>query len=300
MEFPWVRIRRMTRSPALRRLVRSIRLSPEELLPYVRLPVDEPGRAAEVVAERAVNEGFGGTYLAPSVRRRDAEGSEVWRDDSPLAQALHAARAAAPELAVFAELDPALFLRSGRPAGVSEGLVDAEAAHEAIAKAGVTLGGAGADVLALRGLVDGGVSALREGLDEAGLDRVGILAMSADLHSPFTELRPVSAEKAADLLDPFDPGSILRQAEIDVSDGADMLGVQPCLLSQDLLRELAEEHQHPIVARISDQEARVVEAAVRSGLSSLDEVARAVHGSLVRSGARLVVSPWCFSEGEGS
>lgn len=287
----------MVRTPALRRLVRSQRPSPEELLPTLRLPVEDPAAAAEGLAEQVVERGFSGLFLAPAVRRRDAEGSEVWRADAPLPQALHAARATAPELAIFAELDLAMFYRSGRPAVLTDGLADAESAHEAIGKAGVTLGHAGADVIALRGQVDGGVAALREALDEADLDRVGILAFSADLHGPFAELRPLSADKAADLLDPMDPGAVLRQAEVDAGEGADMLGVQPSLLAQDLLRELADEHQHPIVARISDHEAKMVEMAVRSGTGTLSEVSSAVHGALVRAGARLVATPWALEGG---
>ncbi len=296
MEFPWVRIRRLRRTPSLRRLSRSIRQHPDELVPNLRIPVEDPGRAAESLAERALDAGHHGLYLSPSVRRRDTEGSEAWRADSPLAQALYAARAAAPELAIFAELDLAVYHRTGRPALVSEGLVDAEAAHESIGKVGVTLGEAGADVLALRGQVDGGVGALREALDEAGLDRVGILSFSGDMYSPFTELRPRTAEKAADLLDPMDPGSVLRQAECDIADGADMLGIQPTFLALDLLRDLAEEHQHPLVARITEQEAKVLESAARSGLTSMSELAMVVHCSLIRAGARLVVTPWCFDE----
>lgn len=292
MEYPWVRLRRMTRRPALRRLARSVRPSPDELVPYLRVPVDDPGRVSEQLAEQAVERGHAAIYLAPSARRRDSEGSEAWRSDAPLAQALHAARAAAPELALFAELDLAVFHRSGRPGALTDGLIDAEAAHEALGKAGLTLGEAGADVLGLRGLVDGGVGALREALDEADLDRISILSYSADLHSPFAELRPATADKAADLLDPLDPGSILRQAEVDVSEGADLLGVQPSLLAQDILRDLAEEHQHPLVARISDQEAKVMEMAARSGTAPVEQLARAVHGALVRAGARLVVTPW--------
>ena len=283
----------MRRTPSLRRLSRSVRVSRDELVPSLRVPVDNPGREAESLAERALEEGYAGVFFAPSARRRDTEGSEVWRADSPMAQALYAARAAAPELAIFAELDLSVYQRAGRPGVVADGLVDTDAAHEAIAKAGVTIGEAGADIIGLRGLVDGGVSALRESLDEAGLDRVGILAFSADLHTPFTELRPLSAEKAADLLDPLDPGSILRQAEVDIGEGADMVGIQPSLFAQDLFRELADEHQHPLVARITEREAKLVEAAVRAGIASLKETAAAVHGSLLRAGARIVVSPWC-------
>jgi porphobilinogen synthase len=296
MDYPWQRVRRLGRTPTLRTLVRSIRTTPEELVPYLRVAVDDPGRGAEALAERALASGHAAVFLAPSAKRRDAEGSEVWRPDAPLAHALTAARAATPELVLIAELDLALFHRSGRPAVVAEGLVDIDAAHDAIGKAGTTLGQAGADVIALRGQADGGVTALREALDESGLERVAILAFSGDLHSPFAELRPRSADKAADLLDPLDPGALIRQAESDVGEGADMLGVQPCLLAQDLLRELFDEHQLPIVARITEHEAKTYESAARSGIASLAEVAAAAHGSLLRAGARLVVTPWTWPE----
>lgn len=288
----------MTRRPALRRLVRSVRTRPDELVPYLRVPVEDPGRAAERLAEQAVERGHAAVYLAPTARRRDSEGTEAWRSDAPLVQAVHAARAAAPELALFAELDLAVFHRSGRPGALTDGLIDAETAHEALGKSGITLGEAGVDVIGLRGLVDGGVGALREALDEADLDRIAILSFSADLHSPFAELRPATADKAADLLDPLDPGAILRQAEVDVSEGADLLGVQPSLLAQDVLRDLAEEHQLPLVARLSDQEAKVLEMTARSGAASAEEVASAVHGALQRAGARLVVTPWALEPEE--
>lgn len=295
MQYPWVRVRRLTRTPALRRLVRGIRPSPDELVPSGRVALESPGQSGEALAEQAAEAGYAAIYLAPAARRRDAEGSEVWRADAPLAQALTAARAATPELAIFAELDLALFHRSGRPGLVTEGLVDADSAQEALGKAAITLGEAGADVIGLRGQIDGGVGALREALDEAGLDRVAICAFSADLYSPLTELRPVSAEKAADLLDPLDPGSILRQADADVSDGADIIGVQPAMFTQDILRELADEHELPLLARITDQEQKALEAAARSGVGSMRGLADALHGSLIRAGARVVVSPWALT-----
>lgn len=292
MQFPWVRVRRLTRTPNLRRMVRSVRPSPDELVASARVGVDEPGKNGESLALQALEAGVPGIYLAPVARRRDAEGTEVWRADAPLAQALTAARAAAPELGIFAELDLAMFHRSGRPGHVSDGMVDAESAHEALGKAAITLGEAGADVVAVRGQVDGVSGALREALDEAGMDRVAICAFSADLYSPFTELRPTSAEKAADLFDPMDPGAVLRQADADVSDGADMIGVQPCTYAQDLIRELADEHQLPLLARITDHEQKALEAAARAGVAPLEALVDALHGSLIRAGARIVVTPW--------
>lgn len=296
MEFPWVRVRRMTRTPALRRLVRGVRPSPDALVPSARVGLEDPGQSGESLAEAALERGYAGIHLAPVARRRDQEGSEVWRSDAPLAQALTAARAAAPELALMAELDLPLFVRSGRPGLVSEGLVDAETAQEALGKAAITLGEAGADVVGVRGQVDGGVHAVRGALDEAGLDRVAVLAYSADLYSPFTELRPVSAEKAADLLDPLDPGAVLRQADLDVADGVDLLGVQPSLLALDIVRELSDEHDQPIVARVTDQEERTLAAAARAGVAPLGLLAASVHGALIRAGARLVITPWAFEE----
>ncbi len=288
---PWTRTRRLTRTAALRGLVRSVRTGPAMLVPSLRVAVED-ARPAEQLAESALAAGHLGVYLAPAARRRDTEGSEAWRSDSPLAVALTAVRAATPELAIFAELDLALFLRSGRPAAISEGLVDLDIAHEALGKAALALAEAGADVLALRGQLDGGVGAVREALDDAGFDRVAVLAFSVDLHSPYAELRPQSADKAADLLDPLDPSAAMRRAEADLGEGADMLGVQPCALALDLVRDLVEEHPVPVVARITEHEAKAIEAAARAGVASLPELVEATHGALLRAGARFVATPW--------
>ena len=262
------------------------------MLSYLRVPVEGAGEAAERLAEEALAQGLSGLYFAPTPKRRDDEGSEAWRADSPMIEALIAARATAPELAIWSELDLSAYHRSGRPGHELEGMIDLETAHEALGKAAITLGETGVDVIALRGLFDGGAGVLREALDEAGLDRIAILSFAADLYSPFAERRPVSANKAADLLDPLDPGAIARQAEVDASEGADFLGVQPCLFAQDILHKLADDHDIPVVARLTEHEIKMIENTARTGTADLSELAETVHGTLLRAGARLVVTPW--------
>lgn len=294
MEFPWVRVRRTRRTRALRALTRSTRVPPEALVPVGRVPVEAAEEASAQWARQCVESGRLGLYLAPSAKRRDGEGSEAWNNDAPFVEGVRGARAVDPDLSLWAEIDLSVYLKSGRAAALVDGWIDAESARENLGKVAITLAEAGADVVSVRGVLDGAVSAVREALEEAGFDRVCVLALSADLHGPLTELRPSSAEKEADLLDPADLESILRQSDLDVSEGADFLGVQPCLFSQDILSALAEEHDLPIVARLSDQDVKAVESMARSGLGSLEVLSEAFHTALARAGARIIVTPWSF------
>lgn len=277
--------------PSLRDLTRAVRVHPKALVAMLRVPAEGGNKAVLDLCARAKEGQLAAVYLAPFAKRRDDEGNEAWKSDAPFTRAVAAAKEVG-DLAVFAELDLSAFLKSGRPGAVVDGWVEADAARENLGKAAITLAEAGADVVSVRGLVDGGVSAVREALEEAGLSHVNVLSLSVDLHGPLTELRPLGSDKQGDLLDPADLDGAMRQADFDVSEGADFLGVQPCLFSQDILRVLSEEHDLPLFARITDQEARAVEAMARGGMGSLQALVEALHTSLLRAGARCVVTPW--------
>ena len=299
MEYPWVRLRRVARSPALRRLVRSVRpVLDNVLLTYQVNAQDKPGKLEELL-EQVSEAALPGLYLVPVVRRRDNEGSEIWKTDSPMAQSLQSIRKHSTELAIFAELDLALHTCSGRPGPITEGMIDAEMTHEALAKAAVCLGESGADIVAIRGHVDNAVSVVREALDESGLEKVGILSFSADFHSVLADLRPLSADKAADLMDVENPEMVYRSMDLDQSEGADYIGVQPASLSLDIIRDLSEETDLPILARITEKEAKMWSSAVSSSSEVVESVALELHSTLFRAGARMIASPWALQLATG-
>ena len=314
MEFPLVRMRRMRRTDALRRMVRETRLSPDDLIqPFFAVPgkgVRKPVASMPGVSQLSVDalvEAAGKTYEAgvPAVilfgipKRKDHEGSSSWSSDGVVQQATRALKKAYPELCVIADVCFCEYTDHGH-CGVLDGQeVDNDATLENLGKQVVSLAEAGADIMAPSGMMDGMVGAIRDALDEDGHDMIPILSyavkFASGFYGPFrdaAESAPSFGDRRQYQMDPANAREAIREAQLDVAEGADMLMVKPALAYLDLIRDLKEEHDLPIAAYNVSGEMAMVEAAARNGWIDRERVILETLTSMRRAGADLILTYW--------
>jgi len=307
------RPRRLRQSPALRRLVAENRLHAADLvLPvFVREGIDGPQPIEampgvvqhtldSLVAEarRCVDAGLGGIMLFGVPLEKDATGSGADAEDGILNVALRAVRDAVGEdLVVMADLCLDEFTDHGH-CGVldDEGRVDNDATLERYAAMGLAQARAGAHVLGLSGMMDGQVGFVREALDEAGLTDTILLAYAAKytsaLYGPFREAVQSSlvGDRATYQQDPANAKESLRELELDLAEGADIVMVKPAQPHLDIIAMAAEVSPVPVAAyQISGEYAQIKAAAERGWIDG----DRAVLESLMhirRAGAQVILT----------
>jgi porphobilinogen synthase len=309
--FPVTRLRRLRRSAGLRSLVRETRLSlddfvqplfvaPEaqsnEALPAMsRLTVD--GVLREV--DELVDLGVGAVILFGIPEEKDEQGSEAWDDDGFVQRALRELRTRFPELVLLTDVCLCEYTSHGH-CGVVEGdEVANDETLELLARTAVSHVEAGADCVAPSDMMDGRVGAIRDALDEAGHEAIPILAYSAKyasaFYGPFREAAgsaPSFGDRRGYQMDPANVREALRECELDVAEGADVLMVKPALPCLDVLRAVREEFDLPLAAYNVSGEYAMLKAAAAQGW--LDERQAALESltAIKRAGADFVISYW--------
>jgi porphobilinogen synthase len=266
MAFPDTRLRRLRRTAALRGLVRETDLSPAHLIspmfiassgaaialmPGVsRLAIEDAVReAGELVAL-----GIPATILFGIPDEKDADGSGAWDDDGIVQLATRAIKAAHPELLVVTDLCLCEYTSHGH-CGVltTDGRVDNDASLELLARTAVSQARAGADVIAPSDMMDGRVGAIRAELDADGFAETPIMAYSAKFASafygPFREAAgsaPAFGDRRGYQMDPANAREALREVELDIAEGADIVLVKPALPYLDVIRAVRELTRLPL------------------------------------------------------
>src|SRR5262245_37111417 len=248
MSFPATRLRRFRRTPMLRRLVRETRLSADDfVLPLfvcpgegVRHPVGSmPGVFRESVdrivatCRAAWDEGIRAVILFGIPEDKDAIGSSSWSDDGIVQRAFRALRAALPDLVLIADVCFCEYTDHGHCGVLEDGAVQNDATVTNLARQAVSLARAGADVVAPSDMMDGRVGAIRRALDEAGFPEVAILAyavkFASGFYGPFREAAgstPSFGDRRGYQMDPANGREAMREAALDVEEGADALMVK--------------------------------------------------------------------------
>jgi porphobilinogen synthase len=318
--FPTTRLRRLRYHPAVRRLVRATRLAPESLiLPLfarpgkgVRQPIGSmPGHAqlsVDLVAEEARSAaklGLGGVILFGIPSAKDALGSDSYSPGGTVQQAIKAAKDAAPDLLVITDVCFCEYTdhghcgvvdsRTGRPD------VNNDKTLELLGRQALSHAQAGADLVAPSGMMDGMVRAIRAALDGGGFEHVPILSYAVKYASAFygpfreaAESAPQFGDRRAYQMDPAAAaGQALREVELDLAEGADLVMVKPALAYLDIIRLVAERHPGvPLAAYNVSGEFAMVKAAAERGW--IDERAVALESltAITRAGARIILTYW--------
>ena len=313
MGYPAVRMRRTRRSPLLRRMVRETRLSTANLvLPLfvcpgedVELPVGSmPGVARQSVdrivatCKAAFDEGVPATILFGIPESKDAIGSSSWSDDGIVQRAMRALREQVPGMLRIADVCFCEYTDHGH-CGVlrPDGSVDNDATVENLVKQAVSLAKNGADVVAPSDMMDGRVGAIRSALDDAGLADTLLLSYAAKFASgfygPFREAAgstPSFGDRRGYQMDPANAREALREAALDVEEGADLLMVKPAMAYLDVLAAMRERFDLPLAAYHVSGEYAMLKAAAQNGWLDYDRVMMESLVAIRRAGADWILT----------
>jgi porphobilinogen synthase len=295
----------------LRALVRETRLDLADfVLPVFVAPVPLPNEALpalsrftveQVVAEAEECAALGVTALLlfGIPEDKDDQGSGAWDEDGTVQQALRAIRERVPQLVLVTDVCLCEYTSHGH-CGVLDGEeVANDETLELLARTAVSHVEAGADAVAPSDMMDGRVAALRAALDEAGFEATPILSYAAKyasaFYGPFREAAgsaPAFGDRRGYQMDPANVREALRECELDVQEGADVLMVKPALPNLDVIRAVRERFDLPLAAYNVSGEYAMVKAAGAAGW--MDEQAAALESltTIKRAGADVIVSYW--------
>jgi porphobilinogen synthase len=230
---------------------------------------------------------------------KDDEGSGAWDEDGVIQRALRALREHCPDLVLLTDVCLCEYTSHGH-CGVLEGEeVDNDRSLELLARTAVSHVEAGADAVAPSDMMDGRVGAIREALDDHGYEETPVIAYSAKYASayygPFREAAestPAFGDRRGYQMDPANVREALRECELDLDEGADMVMVKPALPCLDVIRAVREEFDLPLAAYNVSGEYAMIKAAAARGW--LDERQAALESltAIKRAGADVVISYW--------
>jgi porphobilinogen synthase len=309
--FPLTRLRRLRSSGALRALVRETRLDLDSLVyPLFVGPSTQPNEALpalgrfsvdDLVAEAEELRGLGvpAVILFGIPDEKDEQGSGAWDDDGVVQRALRALRASVPGLVLVTDVCLCEYTSHGH-CGVLDGEeVANDATIELLARTAVSHVDAGADAVAPSDMMDGRVGAIRGALDDAGFDATPILSYAAKYASAFygpfreaAESAPAFGDRRGYQMDPANVREALRECELDVAEGADVLMVKPALPNLDIIRAVRERFDLPVAAYNVSGEYAMVKAAAASGWMDERQAALESLTAIKRAGADVIVTYW--------
>jgi porphobilinogen synthase len=315
MGFPETRMRRLRRSAVLREMLAESKLTVKDLVAplFVREGIDAPQPVASLPgvvqhtveslvkeARRLSGAGVPALVLFGVPAQKDAEGSQAWAADGIVQVALSSLREElGAQMVLMADLCLDEYTDHGH-CGVldARGEVDNDATLALYARVALAQAKAGADVVAPSGMMDGQVAAIRSGLDDEGYDQVGILAYSAKfasaLYGPFRDAVDVTIAGGGDRKgyqqDPRNLREALREVELDVAEGADMVMVKPALCYLDVIAAVRQAVRVPVAAYHVSGEYAMVKAAAERGWLDGSAVALEQLGAIKRAGADFVLT----------
>ncbi|MGQ0669682.1 MAG: porphobilinogen synthase [Actinomycetota bacterium] len=314
MSFPQSRPRRMRRTPALRALMRETDLTPRHLLAplFVKegisepLPIESmPGQFQHTLeslrkeAHEIAAKGVIGFMLFGVPERKDPEGSEAWNPEGIGQRGLRVLREElGDEHVVIADLCLDEYTDHGH-CGVlaDDGSVDNDRTVDLYRRIAVAQAEAGAQMVGPSGMMDGQVAAIREVLDEAGHEQVGILAYAAKFASAFygpfreaAECAPRFGDRTGYQMDPPNADEALREIRADIEEGADVVMVKPALPYLDIVRRAKQETGFPLAAYNVSGEYAMVKAAALNGWLDERRVTLEVLMAIRRAGADLILT----------
>ncbi|HEY7966553.1 MAG TPA: porphobilinogen synthase [Solirubrobacteraceae bacterium] len=310
MAFPDTRLRRLRRTAALRDLVRETELRAQRLI----APLFVAPSAADIEAMPGVSRltisgavaaaeglqalGVGGVILFGIPDHKDAEGSGAWDDEGAVQLATQAIKAAAPRLTVMTDVCLCEYTSHGH-CGVArdDGSIDNDASLELLARTAVSHARAGADVIAPSDMMDGRVAAIRAELDAEGFAEIPILAYAAKFASayygPFREAAgsaPAFGDRRSYQLDPANGREALRETELDIEEGADIVMVKPALAYLDVIAAVRAMTKLPVAAYNVSGEYAMVKAAAAMGAFDERAIVLETLTSIRRAGADMIIT----------
>ena len=313
MAFPATRMRRLRRSGVLRDMVRETELGPAHLVQPMfvelgtgsRTPIGAMPGVDRLSISHAVEEagkahdlGIPAVLLFGLPAEKDLQGSGAYDDEGVVQLAVRALKEAHPGLVVFTDVCLCEYTSHGHCGVVrDDGEIDNDLTLELLARTAISHAAAGADAVAPSDMMDGRVGALRAQLDSEGHKDTPIIAYSAkfasSFYGPFREAAdcaPAFGDRRTYQMDPANAEEAVREALLDVEEGADVIMVKPALPYLDVIRRVKEATRLPVAAYNVSGEYSMLKAAAAAGY--LDERATVLESltSIRRAGADIVIT----------
>lgn len=313
--FPAARLRRLRRTPGLRNLVRETTLHPADFI-YPLFIVHGRGVRREVPSMPGVyqlsvdmlaaeaNEllelGIPAVMLFGLPAHKDPVGEENFAGDGIVQQAVRALRQAGPELVIMTDVCMCEYTDHGHCGIVENGQILNDPSIEILGRVAVSHARAGADIPAPSAMMDGQVAAIRRALDEAGFVDTPILGYSAKFASAFygpfrdaADSPPQFGDRSTYQMDPANAREAMREIELDIAEGADMIMVKPALPYLDIIRRARVRFPDlPLAAYNVSGEYSMLKAAARLGWLDERKVALESLTAIKRAGANMILTYW--------
>jgi porphobilinogen synthase len=312
MAFPVTRLRRLRRTEALRSLVRETRLTPDSLVfplfvcpgEGVRKAVGSMPGVFNLSVDEAVREaretfalGVPAVILFGLPAKKDEVGSGAYADDGIVQTATRAIKREVPGLLILGDVCLCEFTSHGHCGVISKEEIVNDPSLELLAKMSVSLAKAGVDIIAPSDMMDGRVAAIRKALDAAQLENTPILSYAAKFASgfygPFREAAdsaPQFGDRKSYQMDGANVREALREIELDVEEGADMIMVKPAMPYLDVIAAARERFDLPLAAYQVSGEFAMIEAAARNGWIERERVMMESLMSIRRAGASIILT----------
>ena len=318
--FPETRLRRLRRTEGLRRLVREARLHPAQLVwplfitlepeavPIAVMPgvSRHPVGAAGELAKRAAALELGGVLLFGIPDAKDDVGSGAYDENGVVQRAVREMKSAVPNLVVMTDVCLCEYTAHGHCGVLVGDQVDNDATLDLLARTAVSHAQAGADVVAPSDMMDGRVGAIRKALDESGLQHVPIMSYAAKYASAFygpfraaAESAPAVGDRRGYQMDPANGDEAMKEIELDLAEGADIVMVKPAMPCLDIVRRAKERFGGPIAAYQVSGEYTMLKLAAREGALDGERAMMEALLGIRRAGADIVITYAAAEVAEG-
>jgi len=307
-----IRPRRLRGNATMRRMVRETSLSVADLIyplfvdesidaaiPVVSMPGVSriPLSDVAAVVKKVEALGIPGVILFGIPAKKDAIGSSGWDDRGIVQQAIRAAKAASPDMCVIADTCFCEYTDHGHCGVLCDEEVDNDATLVNLQKEAVSYAQAGVDIVAPSGMMDGMIAAIRSALDTAGFTQTPIMSYAVKYASgyfgPFRDAAdsaPSFGDRSTYQMDPANRREALKEAALDVQEGADMLMVKPALAYMDIIREVKDATDVPMAVYNVSGEYAMVKAAAANGWIDEKRVVLETMLGFKRAGADLILT----------
>ena len=310
--FPEVRLRRLRKNAAMRRLFRETSFSVNDLvyplfvihgrgvknevesMPGVfQFSVDRLAREAKEIAALGIN----AVLLFGISESKDEVGSLAYRPDGVVQQAIGRIKKAAPDLLVITDICLCEYTSHGHCGVVVNGDVDNDRTLELLSRMALSHAEAGADIIAPSDMMDGRVGAIRRTLDDAGFINLPIMCYAVKYASAFygpfrdaAQSAPQFGDRRSYQMDSANVREALREVQQDIAEGADIVMVKPALAYLDVIRKVRDSFDHPIAAYNVSGEYAMVKAAAANGWIEERRVVMEILTGIKRAGADIIVT----------
>jgi porphobilinogen synthase len=312
MEFPVYRPRRLRRNEKLRALVRETTLGAQNLIYPLFVgpgrnrvePVSSMPGVSQLSVDRVLAEcdevnalGIPAIILFGIPERKDPLGTEAYAEGGIVQQAIRVIKERIPELLVITDVCLCEYTDHGHCGVIKDGDVDNDRTLEVLAQEALSHARAGADIVGPSDMMDGRVGRIRKTLDENGFEQVAIMAYAAKYASGFygpfreaAESTPQFGDRRSYQMDPANGDEALREVELDIREGADIVMVKPAMAYLDIVYRVKQKFGYPVAAYNVSGEYSMIKSAGRNGWVDEQRIMMEVLLSIRRAGADMILT----------